>query len=57
MSFYRTIGPLVLCLYRPVCVGPVQIPNSWFSHEAAHFKEERGFGQNMIKQFYRFTSY
>ena len=25
----------VLCLYRPVCVGPVQKPHCWFSHEAA----------------------
>ena len=26
-----------LCLYRPVCVGPVRKPHCWFSHEAAHF--------------------
>ena len=26
---------LLLCLYRPVCVGPVQKPHCWFSHEAA----------------------
>ena len=25
----------ILRLYRPVCVGPVQKPHSWFSHEAA----------------------
>ena len=25
-----------LCLYRPVCVGPVQKPHCWFSDEAAH---------------------
>ena len=25
-----------LCLYRPVCVGPVRKPHYWFSHEAAH---------------------
>ena len=25
-----------LCLYRPVCVGPVWKPHCWFSHEAAH---------------------
>ena len=25
----------VLRLYRPVCVGPVQKPHCWFSHEAA----------------------
>ena len=24
-----------LCLYRPVCVRPVQKPHCWFSHEAA----------------------
>ena len=26
-----------LCLYRPVCVGPVRKPHCWFSHKAAHF--------------------
>ena len=25
-----------LCLYRPVCVGPVWKPHCWFSHETAH---------------------
>ena len=25
-----------LCLYRPVCIGPVRKPHCWFSHEAAH---------------------
>ena len=25
-----------LCLYRPVCVGPVRKPHCWFSHKAAH---------------------
>ena len=25
-----------LCLYRPVCVGPVRKPHCWFSHQAAH---------------------
>ena len=25
-----------LCLYRPVCVGPVRKPHCWFSHEATH---------------------
>ena len=25
-----------LCLFRPVCVGPVRKPHCWFSHEAAH---------------------
>ena len=24
-----------LCLYRPVCVGPVRKPHCWFSHETA----------------------
>ena len=24
-----------LCLFRPVCVGPVRKPHCWFSHEAA----------------------
>ena len=27
-----------LCLYRPVCIGPVRKPHCWFSHEAAHFR-------------------
>ena len=26
----------LLCLYRPVCVGPVRKPHCWFSHEGAH---------------------
>ena len=26
----------LLCLYSPVCVGPVRKPHCWFSHEAAH---------------------
>ena len=26
-----------LCLCSSVCVGPVQKPHCWFSHEAAHF--------------------
>ena len=25
-----------LCLYRPVCVGPVQKPHCWFSREEAN---------------------
>ena len=29
----------LLCLYRPVCVGPVRKPHCWFSHEAAHVYE------------------
>ena len=29
-----------LLLYRPVCVGPVRKPHCWFSHEAAHLKED-----------------
>ena len=27
----------LLCLYSPVCVGPVWKPHWWFSHHAAHF--------------------
>ena len=27
---------LLLLPYRSVCVGPVQKPHCWFSHEAAH---------------------
>ena len=30
-----------LCLYRPVCVGPVRKPHRWFSHEAAHIHREQ----------------
>ena len=26
---------LLLCLYSPVCVGPVWKPHCWFSHKAA----------------------
>ena len=26
-----------LCLYKPVCVGPVRKPHCWFSHQVAHF--------------------
>ena len=37
--FYLTpkfqASSLLLCLYRPVCVGPVRKPHCWFSHEAA----------------------
>ena len=28
-----------LCLYSPVCVGPVRKPHCWFSHEAAQIQE------------------
>ena len=31
-----------LCLYRPVCVGPVWKPHCWFSHEVAHIKMRVG---------------
>ena len=27
-----------LCLYRPVCVGPVRNRHCWFSHKAAQIK-------------------
>ena len=30
------VSSLLLCLYRPVCVGPVRKPHCWFSQEAAH---------------------
>ena len=30
-----------LCLYRPVCVGPVRKPHCWFSHEVAHSLTEK----------------
>ena len=32
------VSSYLLCLYRPVCVGPVRKPHCWFSHEAAHLK-------------------
>ena len=31
-----------LCLYRPVCVGPVRKPHCWFSHEAAQLYASSG---------------
>ena len=34
--FYFQASSSFLCLYRPVCVGPVRKPHCWFSHEAAH---------------------
>ena len=33
-----------LCLYRPVCVGPVRKPHCWFSHEVAHLLQNRASG-------------
>ena len=39
---------LLLCLYRPVCVGPVRKPLCWFSHEAAHFIMLLGYSQLQI---------
>ena len=32
------VSSRLLCLYSPVCVGPVWKPHCWFSHEAAHFQ-------------------
>ena len=37
----------LLCLYSPVCVGPVGKPYCWFSHEAAHLLGT--FGVEMIR--------
>ena len=34
---------LLLGLYRPVCVGPVQKPNCWFSHEMSHLSLQSNF--------------
>ena len=31
------ISSHLLCLYSPVCVGPVRKPHCWFSHEVAQF--------------------
>ena len=40
--FYLTpkfpASSLLLCLYSPVCVGPVWKPHCWFSHETAQIK-------------------
>ena len=55
-----------LCLYRPVCVGPVRKPHCRFSHEAAHMTNGlahhytlgestvicRGIGSNFEFSFY-----
>ena len=32
-----------LRLYRLVCVGPIQKPHRWFSHEAAHMSKNMSF--------------
>ena len=39
------VSSLLLCLYRPVCIGPVRKPHCWFSHEVAHM-----FGSLTFKQ-------
>ena len=38
---------ILLCLCSSVCVGPVQKPHCWFSHEVAHFIADR-----LIKTYY-----
>ena len=37
-----------LCLYRPVCVGPVRKPHCWFSHEVAHLLSFSNFSGLLI---------
>ena len=32
------VSSILLCLYSPVCVGPVLKPHCWFSNEAAQNK-------------------
>ena len=46
-----------LCLYRPVCVGPVRKPHCWFSREAAHMSPmlpENS--ENVVRFFFFFFS-
>ena len=43
---------LLLCLYRPVCVGPVWKPHCWFSHETAHIIQNTGGGQGKWFHYY-----
>ena len=42
-----------LCLYRPVCVGPVRKPHCWFSHEMAQICEVH-FSEKLYALFFRF---
>ena len=35
-NFKFPVSRHLLCLYSLVCVGPVQKPHCWFSHDAAH---------------------
>ena len=37
-----------LCLYSPVCVGPVRKPHCWFSHEAAQMFVEPRVSQKSV---------
>ena len=40
-----------LCLYRPVCDGPVWKPHCWFSHEAAHLFQCRSCNKHTLAVF------
>ena len=36
-----SVSSILLCLYSPVCVGPVWKPHCWLSREAAQFLQMR----------------
>ena len=38
----------LLCLYSPVCVGPVRQPHCWFSLEAAHFISRKNESEKIV---------
>ena len=44
----------LLCLYSPVCVGPVQKAHCWFSHEADHLKMNDLLSFSFLKVFKNF---
>ena len=45
-----------LCLYRPVCVGPVRKPHCWFSYEAAHILRSIRHGCMVQKDFLKLAN-
>ena len=42
---------LLLCLYRPVCVGPVRKPHCWFSHEVAQIVISEHISKLLVSYF------
>ena len=40
----------LLCMYRPVCVGPGQNPNCWFSHAQTVFVSPQSFESTKEKK-------